>query len=424
MSRGATALLAVALALPLRLANAQALKTPAPAAPTEAAVSPVLTVGGASLTVSGFLQADAVAWSQASVDELDPSTGEPLNEGRFIIRRGRLRLDASRTFLSGAVEIDANTVKGPALRLLSAEASARWMLQGGDVPLVQVAVGLFRIPFGYDVRLNSRDRFFLEPSQVARALFPGDYDLGVKLRGGWRFLRYELAAMNGEPIGEAALPGRDPNAAKDFVGRIAAVGEIAHVVAFEVGFSGLAGTGFHPGSWATKDTVVWRDANEDGLVQPSELQVIAGAPATASQNYRRFALGMDARVGFSVPELGHFELAGEIAWASNLDRGLFMADPIAVGRDAREAAGRLASPRSCRSGSRSASATTVTTRTRTRAIRKAFSASPSTRACQRGPVSQPGGTSAPPGSWLSTTTTPMRWAGTRTARQQRSPAMR
>ena len=37
------------------------------------------------LTLLGFVQADGVLWSQESVDEIDPSTGEPLNNTRFLI---------------------------------------------------------------------------------------------------------------------------------------------------------------------------------------------------------------------------------------------------------------------------------------------------------------------------------------------------
>src|SRR5262245_49421621 len=98
--------IAVAGALPLAFAS------PAAADPT------------VDLRVSGYVQTDAVAWSQASVDEVD-SQGEPLNETRFLIRRARLRAEARRNVVGASVEIDGNTVKGSTLRLVSAEASVR-----------------------------------------------------------------------------------------------------------------------------------------------------------------------------------------------------------------------------------------------------------------------------------------------------------
>jgi hypothetical protein len=98
----------------------------------------------------------------------------------------------------------------------------------------------------------------------------------------------------------------------------------------------MLGTGFHPGRASSKDTLAWRDANEDGLVQTTELQVIAGAPAEASKNFDRFALGGDFELDAEVPVLGPLRLYGEVVWAKNADRGLFPADPIATGRDQRE----------------------------------------------------------------------------------------
>lgn len=294
-----------------------------------------VTLAGFRLSVSGYAQVDATLYSQASLDELDPSTGQPLNELGITLRHAHLKVAASRWIFSAAAEVDADTLAGFNLRLYSAEVSARWPADG-ERPLVQVRAGLLRIPFGLDVREEPLRRAFLEPSTVAQALFPGSFDLGVELSGAWRFVRYQLAVMNGEPVGERALPPRDPNAAKDFVGRVAAVAKPAPPVTVEAGASGLWGTGFHPGSPATKDTLAWRDANEDGQVQTTELQVVGGLPATPSADFNRFALGADLSVGVEVPVLGPLEVRGELVWAKDLDRGLFVADPVAAGRPFRE----------------------------------------------------------------------------------------
>jgi len=79
------------------------------------------------------------------------------------------------------------------------EATVKW--PGGSVPLAALTVGLFKIPFGFEVMERDRDRIFTERSTFIRALFPGEYDLGARLAGGWRFVRYALAVQNGEPIG-------------------------------------------------------------------------------------------------------------------------------------------------------------------------------------------------------------------------------
>src|SRR5262245_7012145 len=98
---------------------------------------------GVALRLSGFLQADAAFYSQSSEDEVSGAAAEPLNEQRFLIRRARLRGEAGYGIFQGALEVDANTVNGPAARLLAAEVSARW--QGpndGDLPLLMASIGL------------------------------------------------------------------------------------------------------------------------------------------------------------------------------------------------------------------------------------------------------------------------------------------
>ena len=104
----------------------------------------------------------------------------------------------------------------------------------------------------------------------------------------------------------------------------------------EAGGSGLRGRGFHRGTPASKDTLVWRDVNEDGVVQTTEIQAIAGSAAVPSASFDRFALGGDARVTVTLPYVGALVVMAELTWASNLDRGLVPADPVVSARDLRE----------------------------------------------------------------------------------------
>jgi hypothetical protein len=230
-----------------------------------------------------------------------------------------------------------STSNGPAIRPVDVSLTFRW--QGPDrdgVPLLEATTGLMRIPFGFEVQELDPSRLFLERSTAARALFPGTFDLGFRLQGGYRFLRYAVAFMNGEPIGEVSFPARDPNAGKDLLGRVGVDASPTSWLRLRGGLSALSGSGFHKGTPATKDVLVWRDANEDGLVQNTEVQVIAGAPATPSQNYRRFAIGGDLGLSARLPLLGELTLFGEIVRAGNLDRALEPADPVGAGRDLRE----------------------------------------------------------------------------------------
>jgi hypothetical protein len=296
-------------------------------------------VGRFGVTLFGFVQADGVVYSGASVDELNPSTGAPLNETRFLIRRARLRADADYGFIAGAIELDGNTVSGPTARITNVEVSACWPRcapADGRPPLVMATLGLVRIPFGFEVQEKDYVRLYLERSNVARALFPGEYDLGARLQGGWRWLRWQAAAMNGHPSGDKQFTLVDPTASKDFLGRVGADTRPHPRLAITGGISALYGTGFSRGAASTKDTLVWRDSNADGQVDITEIVGVVGQPSTPSRTFSRYALGGDVRVTVELPRVGPLTVAGEIVWATNLDRALYIADPIATGRDLRE----------------------------------------------------------------------------------------
>src|SRR5262245_51590604 len=78
------------------------------------------------LRVGGIVQADAILSNQRSQDELDGSTGGPLNQTRFLIRRARVRLDLERGFVWGGLELDMNTVDGVRSSLTEADLGAVW----------------------------------------------------------------------------------------------------------------------------------------------------------------------------------------------------------------------------------------------------------------------------------------------------------
>ena len=290
-----------------------------------------------AVRVSGYVQMDWVVHNQASQDEINYSTDTPLNQDRFTLRRGHLRVDAEHGLLSGAFEIDANTTNGPQVRPIDAEVS----LHSAEVshpnqPQVTVTAGLMKIPFGFEVPELDVERPFLERSTVMRALFPGEFDLGARIAGQYRFAELAVAVMNGHPIGDKVFPAVAPNRTKEFVGRLGTHTGIAPSVMLDLGVSADTGNGFHEGTPTTKDQLVWRDDNGDGIVQATEIQVIPGSSATPSQQFHRFALGGDARLAIRFAPHAELNLRAEVVRASNLGRAIEPADPVGAGRDLRE----------------------------------------------------------------------------------------
>jgi hypothetical protein len=289
------------------------------------------------LRFTGFVQVDAVLMRQSSVDEVDQSTGEPLNENRFTLRRGRLRVDYQKGYFSSTLAIDVNTIRGLQVRPHAADVTVRWpMEQDERLPFIAASVGLLRIPFGFEVPLPAPQQLFVERPIFAGALFPGFWDMGARIHGGFRALRYAVAAMNGHPTADRQFALRDPNESKDLVARVGIETKVIEPVKVIGGLSLVTGRGFHRGTPSTKDTVVWRDNNEDGLVDVSELRPVPGTAATPSEGYKRFALGSDLRVFVEVPRLGQLAVMGEVVWAQNLDRGLVPSNPVTAGRDVRQ----------------------------------------------------------------------------------------
>lgn len=315
----------------------KAMKQPPPAAPAKVAPNkatpPVIAPLDESLQVRGYVQAQYEN-HQDSEDQLLPG-GAPLNQDRFLLRRVRLRVDKAWQYGGVMVELDANTVKGPAIGLQHAEATLAYRNED-HTPLASLTFGLFDNPFGREVVESPRERVFMERSFASRAFFPAEPDLGVRVSGQVAWLRYSVAVVNGQPLGDrTGFILQDPNAHKDVLGRVGAAVSVNPKVRVNGGVSVLNGKGFHAGSDATKNTIVWRDIDENGQFSLGEFQGLPGAAAVPSQNFERWLLGADLAVDFD-SALGKTLLAGEITAGSNMDRNVFIADPVTTSVDQRE----------------------------------------------------------------------------------------
>lgn len=291
--------------------------------------------GDWGVRTGGYLQLQ-YQWSQLSEDELLQG-GAPLNRNRFMVRRGRFSIHGDWKYFAFGFQLDGSTTRGLFLGIRQAHVSALWRNpDGSKPPYVMVTAGLTEVPFGFEVRLGQREMIFMERSTGSLAFFPGPVDVGLRVRGGVAAFRYDLAVMNGAPLDDRAggPQGIDPTSRPDVAGRLG----------FEVparrffvggGVSFLSGRGFHAGRDATKNQVQWQDLNENGTVDSGELVSVPGIAATPSLTFSRWAANVDAQVGVR-SRLGWSQLWGEVTLASNLDRGLYVSDPIAVGSNLRQ----------------------------------------------------------------------------------------
>lgn len=289
------------------------------------------------IEVSAYAQAQ-LEFHQDSEDQL-AAGGQPLNQNRFTLRRARLKAESKYRYSEFVLELDGNTLRGPSFGVQRAEVAAVYRGAGADVtqaPLVALTAGVFLPPFGRELQESARTRRFMERSLASRAFFPSEPDLGARLSGTLGFFNYGIAVTNGEPAGQQqGFPLRDPNAAKDLIARLGVAADVSRVVKASGGVSLLNGTSTFRGTDGTKAVVNWVDANEDNQLSNVELTATPGSSPRRSQNFKHWAVGADVDVAVETG-LGTTELQAEITIASNLDRGLFISDPITVGHDERQ----------------------------------------------------------------------------------------
>ena len=332
----------VAISLALLLGAADVVGAQ-PANPEDTAV-PLLEAGKSFVEearISGFAQVDYLRL-QHSLDELGDGGREPLNEDRFTVRHARFRLDRDwkHVGLTSITEVfgDAGGDAGDAgIRPVAFDLHVGLPgYRGAPEPLVRLHAGLIRVPFGYEsYEEEDPQRFFGERSLFTYGLIPGRFDVGASLSGHILGIDWVVAAQNGEPLEAGEFTYQDPNAAKDFAGRVRVSGELLPGLRAAFASSALYGKGFSSGTPPSKDSFEWRDLNEDGRVLVSELIPIPGSAGRASQNFDRWGLGADVQVWTDIPRLGELFVYGEVALAVNLDRAVAVADPVLLGRDQR-----------------------------------------------------------------------------------------
>lgn len=287
------------------------------------------------LRFSGYVQVQYQR-NQLSEDQLQQG-GVALNRDRFMVRRGRARVNGDWQYFAFELELDASTTRGPFVGVRQAHLDVLWRNEDlKKPPLIMASAGLTEVPFGYEVRLGQRDMPFLERSTGSLALFPGPVDVGLRLRGGVGPMRYDFAMMNGTPLDDRAggPAGIDFNRRPDFAGRVG-LEALPKTWSIGAGASFLAGTGFHAGQDATKNVLQWQDLNENGSLDSGETLAIPGTAAVPSENFKRWAVGVDLQVGYK-SKIGWSRVLAEAAISTNLDRGLFISDPVATGSNLRQ----------------------------------------------------------------------------------------
>jgi hypothetical protein len=182
------------------------------------------TAASPNLTSAGTLPAGVTP-----NDVIARSSGATSNGTFFRLRRARLKTEYMPADSVRLVfEIDPTPAGGATggigtiARNVEAQGIARW----SEGLTTELGMGMFKIPFGYEVLQSDADRPFIERSWGEQNLTPSEFDVGAKMYTTWTRGKYrldvQLAIVNGQMLGEptfALIP--DLNKGKDFVGRAA-----------------------------------------------------------------------------------------------------------------------------------------------------------------------------------------------------------
>ena len=248
---------------------------------------------------------NAVVARQNTVFNTATGNGVPgltTNGDYFRLRRAFMKVEVEPNEWSRFVmEIDPTLAGGPdngtgtIARNVEAQGIARW----SDDATTTFGMGIFRIPFGFEVLESDADRPFIEHSWWEQNVMPGEFDTGAKayttaLSGR---LNVQVAVLNGSVLGEktfSLLP--DLNKGKDITGRVSYdCGEV------RLGASGYYGQG------------------QEVLIS-----------SLAFKEFPRYAWNVELGAHHRFLQLGETRLLAELDRGQNMDRGTSYSAAIAL----------------------------------------------------------------------------------------------
>lgn len=209
------------------------------------------------ITITGYLQTQYQRAQSGGISSFSGGDFSKNSKDRFMIRRGRLKIDRADKYSSIVFQIDA-TQNGVALM------DAFIQLHQPDSKALLLTAGLFNRPFGHSIVYSSGYRDFPERARVFQTLMPRERDLGAMLTfnpesKAFDFLTAELAVING-----SGYSARDYDSKKDIVGNLGFKFDSLANKRLHIGFGGS----FYKGS-VRNDTENYYSSTPNGFVKNS-----------------------------------------------------------------------------------------------------------------------------------------------------------
>ncbi|RYG07112.1 MAG: porin, partial [Chitinophagaceae bacterium] len=149
------------------------------------------------IKITGYLQAQYQKAQSAGINSFSGGDFTANSDSRFMIRRGRLKIDRVDNYSSIVFQIDG-TQNGVNLM------DAFIQLHLPEAKSFTFTAGLFNRPFGYSIVYSSGYRDFPERARVFQTLMPRERDLGAMIsfqpKKVMKFLTADLAVVNGSGL--------------------------------------------------------------------------------------------------------------------------------------------------------------------------------------------------------------------------------
>ena len=206
------------------------------------------------LKITGYLQTQ---FQRAQSEGIYSYSGGDFSENsrdRFIIRRGRLKIDRVDKYSSIVFQIDA-TQNGVQLM------DAFIQLYQPDTKNLVFTAGLFNRPFGHSIIYSSGYRDFPERARVFQTIMPRERDIGAMLgynpQNKYKFISADLALVNG-----SGYSSRDYDSRKDLIGNLGFKFDSLANGKLNLGFGGSIYSGY-----VRNDTETYYTDNGNGFIE-------------------------------------------------------------------------------------------------------------------------------------------------------------
>lgn len=208
------------------------------------------------IAITGYLQTQYQRAQSAGILSFSGGDFGKNSSERFMIRRGRLKIDRADKYSNIVFQIDA-TQNG--VMLMDAFIQLH---QPGSKTFLFTA-GLFNRPFGHSIVYSSGYRDFPERARVFQTLMPRERDIGAMVTyhpsNIFKFITAELAVVNG-----SGYSSRDYDSKKDVIGNLAFKFDSLTNKKLHVGFGGS----FYKGS-VRSNTENYFSSNGNGFLKNS-----------------------------------------------------------------------------------------------------------------------------------------------------------